>query len=259
MLASALEQLQRPAEPLEGIGAAIEHTAHASSSLYRIESEARTNEAAAHGIHNAVERLGFALEALSRARLQRSEYEAAATTLAQALALLYPVARGTERKRREVMVGHELSDDERVQLSERRPPPVLSEPPPTMRSDAPRPVSTPPLSERRSTPPRVRLEVDIGVFSESNFYAGLSLDVSSGGLFVSTHRALPPGTHVTLYFVLPNGHPVEARGLVCWNRGPGEYVPAGMGVRFTKLAREDLAHIHEYCRERPPLYLDPDD
>lgn len=247
LLANSLELLQRRPKPASGVTAAIEHTALASSSLYRVEAEARTPEAAAHGIHAAVERLGYALDSLSTARQQHSEYEAAAAVLSRVLALLYPLARATARPRREVVVGPELTDPDRSGMGDSKGTnPTVKQP------------SVAPPSERRSSPARVRLDVDIGVFSESTFYAGLSLDVSNGGVFVSTHQLLAIGTPVTLYFVLPNGHPVEARGIVRWTRPPSTDIPPGMGVQFTELSQPDLAHIREYCQEQPPLYLDPD-
>jgi len=246
LLAEALDLLQRRKRPAEGVTAAIEHTALASSALYKAEAEARTAEATTFGIHSAVERLNYALESLRSARRLHSEYEAAATVLARVLALLFPLARATERPRRDVVVGRQLSERE-------RPPEGGGD---SSATDATPRASIPPEGERRRTPGRVRLDVDIGVFSQSTFYAGLSLDVSSGGVFVSTHQLLPSGSEVTLYFVLPNGYPIEARGVVRWTRAGGMNAPAGMGVRFTSLSPEDLAQIHEYCRERPPLYLD---
>ena len=96
-------------------------------------------------------------------------------------------------------------------------------------------VSENPGAERRIQE-RVQLEVDIGLHSATQFYAGLSNDISEGGLFVSTVRPLPVGSEMTISFVLPGGHTVTTRGRVAWLSTPrdDESTP-GMGVRFERL------------------------
>ncbi|HEY4103806.1 MAG TPA: TIGR02266 family protein [Polyangiaceae bacterium] len=109
--------------------------------------------------------------------------------------------------------------------------------------------------ERRNSPePRVFFEVDIGLSSESNFYAGLTSDVSSGGVFVCTHQPAASGSEVTLFFVLPSGYSVEVTGVVRWTRTASEDSAPGMGVAFTHLKAADLAAIAEYCGYRAPLF-----
>lgn len=243
MLAESLELLQRRPLLADGVLPAIEHTALASSSLYRVEADAQTTQAAAHGVHTAVERLRYALESLQTARSQHSECEAAATVLARALALLSPLAQASARKRREV-VGHELTDDDRLRLDESARPDRNAQGAPQVAPNA----------GRQSARARVRLEVEIGASSEACFYAGPSRDVSSGGVFVGTSQHLPVGTRVTLSVVLPSGHSLEAQGAVRWIRGPSEGGPAGMGVGFTRVSKKDLAQIQESCRQRPLLF-----
>ena len=106
---------------------------------------------------------------------------------------------------------------------------------------------------------RVLLHVDLGLTSESNFYAGLTMDVSEGGLFIATYDRLPVGTLVSLEFALPNGHEVKADGAVCWLRDSrvDDLVP-GMGIAFDGLQSEDLDAIRRFCRTRAPLYIDVD-
>jgi uncharacterized protein (TIGR02266 family) len=102
------------------------------------------------------------------------------------------------------------------------------------------------------------VEVDIGFFSESNFYAGLTQDISEGGLFVATQRILPVGTDVTVSFTLPGVQEIKTDGIVTWTREPVDGV-AGMGIRFTRLTRDDQALIQRFVAKRPPLYHDEDD
>lgn len=106
--------------------------------------------------------------------------------------------------------------------------------------------------ERRSFP-RFALEVDIGMFSESNFYAGLTEDISEGGLFVATHAPLAVGTKVNVRFTLPAVREIETEGTVVWVRQPVAGNP-GMGIQFKQLSPEDAATIQRFIAKRPPLY-----
>jgi uncharacterized protein (TIGR02266 family) len=109
--------------------------------------------------------------------------------------------------------------------------------------------------ERRENE-RVSLEVDIGLHSASQFYAGLSNDISEGGLFVSTVRALPVGSEITLSFVLPGGHAVTTRGRVAWLSSPRDAADGtrpGMGVRFVRLEPQHRAAIDAFLRLRPAM------
>jgi len=111
---------------------------------------------------------------------------------------------------------------------------------------------TPPAGRRVQD--RVALEVDIGLHSATQFYAGLSNDISEGGLFISTVRPLPVGSELTISFVLPGGHSVTTRGRVAWLATPrdGESTP-GMGVRFVRLEPEHRAAIDKFLRYRPAM------
>lgn len=115
-----------------------------------------------------------------------------------------------------------------------------------------------PPAERRDRD-RVALEVDIGMRSETNFFAGFGDDVSEGGIFVATYDRLPIGTELTLSFVLPSGAQVVVRGRVAWLReGSGfdsEFHP-GMGVSFADLDEAGRAAIREYMQHREPIFYE---
>jgi uncharacterized protein (TIGR02266 family) len=75
-------------------------------------------------------------------------------------------------------------------------------------------------------------------------------------VFVATYEPARSGTAVTLYFVLPDGHVVNAEGVVRWTRGEMSDAPPGMGVAFVSISAESLDHIARFCASRPPLYFD---
>ncbi|HMR74831.1 MAG TPA: TIGR02266 family protein [Polyangiaceae bacterium] len=122
-------------------------------------------------------------------------------------------------------------------------------------TDAPADHGTP--SERRRSK-RVPVEVALGVHSDSNFFSGLTRDISDGGLFVATHTPLPLGTHVSVKFALPACPEMEAHGVVVWLSEPNTGHP-GMGVQFVQLSKENEALIRHFMAKRDPLYHDLDD
>jgi uncharacterized protein (TIGR02266 family) len=103
--------------------------------------------------------------------------------------------------------------------------------------------------------PRVELDVQIDFASESHFFAGLSGDVSEGGVFVQTYRELPIGSAVDLEFVIPGGQ-VKTHGTVRWQRAKTDASSPGVGIAFEELPEESRTLIQSFCRARAPLYYD---
>jgi uncharacterized protein (TIGR02266 family) len=256
LLVSALGLLQTDGSRTRTLAAATEATASASSALYDAENTASTHQAATAGIRIAIEQLGVALTALHEHEAESAEVHPATSAVARTLALLYPIARASLRQRRDVMLDSDQDPDAVESLrSLAQSFPSVPEPIGRPRKD------TPPFNgqEHRKQGDRVFLEVDIGLFSESHFYAGLSQDLSRGGLFVATYQLKPPGTRMALYFVLPGGHAVSSDGIVRWTRDAGDELPPGMGIAFENLDEPDVAAIGRYCRDRGLLYHDLED
>src|SRR4051812_13463680 len=70
--------------------------------------------------------------------------------------------------------------------------------------------------ERRVSP-RVPLDIEVSLTSESQFYVGLTGDLSEGGLFVPTYQSHRIGAPVDIELTIPSGV-VRARGTVRWIR-----------------------------------------
>jgi uncharacterized protein (TIGR02266 family) len=168
------------------------------------------------------------------------------------LALLYPVLQHSARQRRARLPEGGLSDSDARELRTMAGFPRAPRPTGRFR----RPSGFEGSERRANSNRRVFIEVEIGLTSESHIYTGLSLDVSTGGVFVATYEPAPAGTAVSLYFVLPNGHVVNAEGVVRWTRGATEDAPPGMGVAFASISSESLAQIAGFCASRAPLYFD---
>jgi len=106
---------------------------------------------------------------------------------------------------------------------------------------------------------RLPFEVNVDIVSEHNFYAGLSLNISEGGIFVATHVAHPVGTKLEIRLLLPGDEePTTLMTEVRWVRphsdDGGE--EAGLGLRFLDLPAGILAKIQTFAERRDPLYYE---
>lgn len=111
--------------------------------------------------------------------------------------------------------------------------------------------------ERRSRP-RVQIAVEVSLTSDSQFYTGLTGDLSEGGVFIATYHHLPVGSAIDVTLALPDGE-VHARGSVRWKREPADGVVPGLGVAFDELPAATREAIEAFCRERDPIYYEVDD
>jgi uncharacterized protein (TIGR02266 family) len=243
LLGEALEALGGLETEAALVGA-LERIQGATRVLFELETEPPTSNAHIR-VRATVGQLSQALDILQRAP-HSNEGNVALEAVARALAVLYPLARAHQRQRRRVVM-EGLEPPESLPLVARAPEP---------RGQAPerQPFSG---AEKRARGERIFLEVDIGLYSESRFFAGLSQDLSDGGIFVATFQPRPPGTRVALHFVLPGGRAVLVKGVVRWSNTVAGRLPPGMGVAFEDLSGDDLAAIRAFCDEHAALLSRP--
>lgn len=116
-------------------------------------------------------------------------------------------------------------------------------------------------AEPRRHHARHNVELEVTLESETNFYMGLTENLSEGGLFIATHVLKPLGTEIEVSFKLPDvPEPIKVTGTVRWLR---EYSPTsdtspGLGVRFEHLGAEPAEQIHRFLAARDPLFHDED-
>lgn len=114
-----------------------------------------------------------------------------------------------------------------------------------------------PPSERRHQD-RAEFTVDIGLHTSTQFFAGISGDLSEGGLFVATYTPKPIGTELHVSFVLTGGHAISTPAIVAWIRESSEAGPEpGMGLRFYGLSDADKKVIERFLKMRPPMLYEP--
>jgi uncharacterized protein (TIGR02266 family) len=118
-------------------------------------------------------------------------------------------------------------------------------------------AASPSVDPNRRTSERSPFLADLEFAEDAQFFTGLSLDISEGGLFVATYTDIPLGTRLVLCFELPDGTSVEARGEVKWRRSAAaDGERPGIGIAFTELSEDARQRIAELCERQPPLYFD---
>jgi uncharacterized protein (TIGR02266 family) len=104
--------------------------------------------------------------------------------------------------------------------------------------------------------PRWTLHAAVDLESDDNFYAGLSYDVSAGGLFVATVDMPPIGAAVDIVVTLPDATRLQLTGVVRWVREPARAssgLPAGIGIEWDALPMEALRQLMHFAELREPL------
>lgn len=116
-------------------------------------------------------------------------------------------------------------------------------------------------SERRRAC-RIPVELTVFVHAANHFFQAETADVSQGGMFIVTDRAVLPGTRLVLDFALGGGseEPLEVEAVVRWTRSEDDHrrtgAPRGIALAFDKLSAATTSRIEAYCKVREPLYFD---
>ena len=94
--------------------------------------------------------------------------------------------------------------------------------------------------------------------SESNFYAGRTRDISSGGLFIDGNLGLAPGAEVTVRLHLGE-HRVQCKTEVAWVLTGDDGETIGVGLRFLSLGAEVRTAIESFMATRSPFPFEIED
>jgi uncharacterized protein (TIGR02266 family) len=107
---------------------------------------------------------------------------------------------------------------------------------------------------------RACVYVSIDIFSDHNFWTGLTMNMSEGGVFVATHHAVPVGTTLVLNMTLPfERDPIVTLAEVRWTRlfSDSDDCPPGLGLQFHALDPSSLAKIRKFVTTvREPLLFE---
>jgi uncharacterized protein (TIGR02266 family) len=106
---------------------------------------------------------------------------------------------------------------------------------------------------------RLPFEVSVSVASEHNFFAGLSLNISEGGIFVATHHEHAVGTRLEISLAFPgDGDATTIMTVVRWVRThrAADGGQPGLGLSFIDVPPEVFAKIQRFVKKRDPLFYD---
>jgi len=116
------------------------------------------------------------------------------------------------------------------------------------------------MSENNREFCRAPLEVDVTMMSENNFYAGLTDNISEGGVFVATYQPPSIGSEVDLLLRLPESEQsFRFHGVVCWLRSfeaSCEGAPPGCGIKWLALPAEAKLAIQKFVAGRETILVD---
>jgi hypothetical protein len=101
-----------------------------------------------------------------------------------------------------------------------------------------------------------RLEGEIGVHSETNFFTDFLGDIRNhGGIFVATFHVLPLGSQCEVILTFPGSLTAEIRGVVRWKRETNDASGSspGLGIEITNANAESWNLIDRFMRKREPI------
>jgi hypothetical protein len=146
------------------------------------------------------------------------------------------------------------------------PPPLsgLEPPPATMPTPKPRTGAVDLMAlideeledEPRQRPVLTRVEVNVSLVSEHNFFIGPTRRVDSGGVFIATAMPPPVGTRLQVRLGLADGRKLDLEGEVAFVREKSATTgrqPSGCGVKLFGLPAWAIDAIDRFLLARPPI------
>jgi uncharacterized protein (TIGR02266 family) len=107
------------------------------------------------------------------------------------------------------------------------------------------------------------MEIEVGLETETNFYTGLTQDISTGGVFVATHKLRKRGERLVVKFSLPGvPTPFVVDSEVRWIRevtslsGGRHEGATGMGLKFINLTPQARSQIASFLKQRDSIFYD---
>jgi hypothetical protein len=114
--------------------------------------------------------------------------------------------------------------------------------------------------EPKQRPVLTRVEVNVSLVSEHNFYIGPTRRVDSGGVFIATGMPPPVGTRLQVRLGLADGRKLDLEGEVAFVREKSATTgrqPSGCGVRLFNLPGWAIDSIERFMLARQPIAYTP--
>ncbi|MBN2041982.1 MAG: PilZ domain-containing protein [Spirochaetes bacterium] len=104
------------------------------------------------------------------------------------------------------------------------------------------------MNEKRQSP-RIEKKFKSEVHSQDGMTFSTTIDMSSGGIFISTPEPVEIGSEVNLSIKLSNKEEIEIKGIVRWmDESEMKHGKAGMGIEFVELNSEQKDKINNIIK-----------
>ncbi len=116
------------------------------------------------------------------------------------------------------------------------------------------------VDEPRARPVLTRVEVNVSLVSEHNFYVGQTRRMDSGGVFIATAMPPPVGTRLQVRLGLADGRKIDLEGEVAFVREKSATIgrqPTGCGVRLMSMPGWAVDAIERFILARQPIVYTP--
>lgn len=116
------------------------------------------------------------------------------------------------------------------------------------------------VDEPKSRPALTRVEVNVSLVSEHNFYVGPTRRMDSGGVFIATAMPPPTGTRLQIRLGLADGRKIDTEGEVAFVREKSATIgrqPTGCGVRLLNIPGWAVDAIERFILARQPIVYTP--
>jgi hypothetical protein len=116
------------------------------------------------------------------------------------------------------------------------------------------------VDEPKGRPVPTRVEVNVSLVSEHNFYVGPTRRMDSGGVFIATAMPPPVGTRLQVRLGLADGRKIDVDGEVAFVREKSATIgrqPTGCGVRLLGLPGWAIDAVERFILARQPIVYTP--
>ncbi len=116
------------------------------------------------------------------------------------------------------------------------------------------------VDEPRMRPTPKRVEVNVSLVSEHNFYVGATRRMDSGGVFIATALPPPAGTRLHVRLGLADGRKIDVDGEVAFVREKSATTgrqPTGCGVRLFNVPAWAIDAVERFILARQPIVYTP--
>jgi hypothetical protein len=116
------------------------------------------------------------------------------------------------------------------------------------------------VDEPKARPLPTRVEVNVSLVSEHNFYVGQTRRMDSGGVFIATAMPPPVGTRLQVRLGLADGRKIDLEGEVAFVREKSATIgrqPTGCGVRLHGIPGWAVDAVERFILARQPIVYTP--